>query len=39
VAVYRNRELSNTERAAGMTDPVAAGFADLVVTCSVSKRF
>ena len=38
VAVYRNRQASVLEQAAG-TEPVAAGFADLVVTCSISKRF
>ena len=38
VAVYRNRQASVLEQAAGM-ESVAAGFADLVVTCSVSKRF
>ncbi len=39
VAVYRNRQLSVMEREAGMTVPVAAGFADFLVTFSVTKQF
>ena len=38
VALYRNRQQSVPEKAAGVP-PVAAGFADFVVTCSVAKRF
>ncbi len=38
VALYRNREQSNSEKAASL-EPVAAGFADFVVTCSVAKSF
>lgn len=38
VAVYRNREQSNPEQAAGV-QPAAAGFADFVVTCSLAKKF
>ncbi len=38
VALYRNRQQSVLEQALGMA-PVAAGFADFVVTCSVTKKF
>ncbi|MBI3414070.1 MAG: hypothetical protein HY043_01920 [Verrucomicrobia bacterium] len=38
VALYRTREQSISEKAAGI-DPIAAGFADFIVTCSVMKRF
>lgn len=38
VALYRNREQSVSEKAAGMA-PIAAGFADFVVTFSVTKKF
>ena len=38
VALYRNREQSVPEKTAGI-GPVAAGFADFVVTCSVTKKF
>ena len=38
VALYRNRQQSVPEKVAGMA-PVAAGFADFVVTCSITKKF
>jgi hypothetical protein len=38
LAVYRNRQQSVPERAAGIP-PVAAGFADFVVTCSIARKF
>ena len=38
VALYRNREQSVSEKNLGL-DPVAAGFADFIVTCSVMKSF
>jgi hypothetical protein len=38
VALYRNREQSVPEKTAGIA-PVAAGFADFVVTCGVTKKF
>ncbi|MBI3869289.1 MAG: hypothetical protein HY299_12270 [Verrucomicrobia bacterium] len=38
IAVYRNREQSVSERSAGIA-PVAASFADLIVTFSLTKRF
>jgi hypothetical protein len=38
VALYRNRQQSVKERADGSA-PVPAGFADFVVTCSVTKKF
>ena len=38
VALYRNRLQSVPERTAGIA-PVAAGFADFVVMCSVTKKF
>jgi hypothetical protein len=38
VALYRNREQSVAEQAAGSA-PVAAGFADFVILCSVTKKF
>jgi hypothetical protein len=38
VALYRNRQQSVPEKAAGIP-PVAAGFADFVVTFNVMKRF
>ncbi len=38
VALYRNRQQSVLEKATGMA-PAAAGFADFVVTCSVTKKF
>ncbi len=38
VAVYRNRQQSVQEAAAGM-EPVAASFADFIVTCSITKKF
>ncbi len=38
IALYRNRQQSLSEQAAGIA-PIAAGFADLIVTCSISKRF
>jgi hypothetical protein len=38
VALYRNREQSVSEKTAGI-EPIAAGFADFVVTCSVIKKF
>ena len=38
VALYRNREQSISEQAAGLA-PTAAGFADFVILCSLSKKF
>jgi hypothetical protein len=38
VALYRNRQQSVPEKAAGM-DSGTAGFADFLVTCSVTKKF
>ena len=38
VALYRNRQQSVPEKAASMP-AVAAGFADFVVTCSITKKF
>ncbi len=38
VAVYRNREQSTSERALDI-DPVAASFADFLITASISRRF
>ena len=38
VALYRNRQQSAPEKVAGL-EPVAAGFADFIVMCNVTKRF
>jgi hypothetical protein len=38
VALYRNRQQSVAEKAAGIA-PFAAGFADFIVTCNVTKKF
>ena len=38
IALYRNRQQSVLEKATSMA-PAAAGFADFVVTCSVTKKF
>ena len=38
IALYRNRQQSVMERDLGMA-PVAAGFADFLVTVSVNRRF